>query len=74
MRSPVIPRAGCCHRPALAINSQPFFISLFSSYSPTRHLMHFPCQVLFGDIPLTSFLRGAWKAHLYPQGEGMMNL
>ena len=74
MRSPVIPRAGCCHRPALAINSQTFFVSLSFYSSPTGHLMHFPCQVLFWDTPLTSFLRGAWKAHLYPQGEGMMNL
>ena len=53
---------------------QPFFISLSSSNSPTQHLMHFPCQVLFGNIPMTSFLRGAWKAHLAPRGEGMMNL
>ena len=74
MRSPAIPRAGCCHHPALAITPQPFFISLSSSNSPTQHLMHFPCQVLFGNIPMTSFLRGAWKAHLAPRGEGMMNL
>ena len=36
-----------CHCPALAITPQPFFTSLFSSHSPTLHLMHCPCQVLF---------------------------
>ena len=51
IRSPAIPQAVCCHRPALAISPQPFFICLSSSNSslppPTSDTLSLPGFFVF---------------------------